>query len=143
MNDSNQPQRPAKTFCAGLAAGVPVAYAPSPNRTDSGLARHTRIRTPAKLCIHIRSLSFLLMLQSAVLSILLLHLTLRLSTIASIVGNRRHHVVEVIGRRLSILPTRPTSARKVGFCEQTRALPNDVGVSIDWHSTLSPQPTRR
>ena len=127
-----------KLSVLGLQRGVLVGVCTFPNRTDSNLARHARILTPAKLCIHIRSLSFLLMLQSAILSILLLHLTLRLSAIASIVGNRRHHAAKMIGRRLSILPTRPTSARKVDCREQMRAPPNDAGVSIDWYLTLSP-----
>src|ERR1700733_22954 len=57
-------------------------------------------------------------------------LTLRLSAIASIVGNR-HHVVEMIGRRLL---TRPTSARKVDCRAADACSAHDVGVSIDWYS---------
>lgn len=57
-------------------------------------------------------------------------LTLRLSAIASIVGNTRHHVAEMIGRRL---PTRPTSARKVDCRAADACSAHDVGVSIDWY----------
>lgn len=58
-------------------------------------------------------------------------LTLRLSAIASIVGNRHHHVAEMIGRRL---PTRPTSARKLDCRAADACSAHDVGVSIDWYS---------
>lgn len=58
-------------------------------------------------------------------------LTLRLSAIASIVGNRRHHVAEMIGRRL---PTRPTSARKLDCRAVDACSAHDVGVSSDWYS---------